>query len=259
MKFWNNIITLLGILIYTSNVCVSQSLSSADTLKNGKDTIHSFNPIVDNIVDYIPPLSVLIDSALENSYLLKSKYAELQMSNCNLASKRIDYTKFFSANLSYSYGNQQSILNNELALINTRSTSSNWGVGVAVKVPLNSILDYKNQIKNERYNYEKIYYDYSSLRQQVRLEIIDKYNELIFIQKTMQFKHTSMIDFLVQLKMAELQFKDAQISISVLSSMRIESTKTQFEFEQIKHQFINSYYTLQELVGYNFNLLKANF
>ncbi|MDD4111286.1 MAG: hypothetical protein PHS54_07125, partial [Clostridia bacterium] len=73
------------ILIITLFFC---DYSFPQNSKNSLDSLIIFDPITDDITDKLPPLEALLDSAIQNSPLIKYEHYNIEYQKCDILSSK---------------------------------------------------------------------------------------------------------------------------------------------------------------------------
>lgn len=243
---------MLGIFPYTS-----YSQTPADSLQ---ENYTYFNPMAENIEDYLPPMQELIDSAISNSPLLKYRNAQHIISELNTKSVRRTWSKYLGVISDFKYGLFDNLVLNQDATGNvntnlvTTTEQTRYSAGVYVKFPLQEFLDRKNKIKMAQQEEKMALYEYQKAKKELRKLIIQQYSDLLLSQKVLRIKNNFRQDVVIQKQMAEQKFKNNQISVSEMTKMNSMYSKALTEYETAKSNFNNAYLMLQEIVGIKFKL-----
>lgn len=219
-----------------------------------------FNPITDDITKKIPPLDVLIDSALINSHRLKYWDKEIKITEYELKSIKREWTNHISLQGDVIEGTWTSLVfvkdqyGNEVGTLGT-TDQGRQSVSVAMRLPLLSLWDRGNKIKLQKTriesNIEKMLED----RQSIRANVINLYNELL-IQQNMLKLDIDNIEFSeLTAEMADKEYQNGKINLSDLSRIRDNLNRAKYRYVDSKTGFIKAYVMLQELTGIKFNEL----
>ncbi|MEI6821642.1 MAG: TolC family protein [Bacteroidota bacterium] len=220
------------------------------------------DPISTDIVNIIPPLSILIDSAL-NSPSMKAKQAELSYRKSVITTTKRNLLKGVGFQTYYNYGNTDVFsLSNSSSSVNSllnatsQTSTSYYGVGASLRYSLFDIIEQKNAMKINKILYEESYYTTENEKLVIRKQIITQYYGLILLQKELKLSHLALIDAQTQTVMAEKEFSQGEISISELASLRDMKLKTQIQADTYFSEFMIAYTLLQDLTGIRFANLK---
>lgn len=219
-----------------------------------------FNPLVDNIQDKMPPLEVLIDSAVKNAPLIRMEEAEISLSKYKLKEYKRAWTKYlgFSSNVAYgsrySYSESQSAggLPSEF-LANRNETFFN--VGVYLKMPLFDLINQNNSVNQGKRTIEANMIRREEMIRETKQEVIFTYQNLLLHQDLLKVKNEAQITSSLQVKMAEKEFLNGKITIAELARLTQTHSSNLYNYKQDRMLFYRQYLLLEQLVGMKFNLL----
>lgn len=241
------IVALISILSLNIQFSKAQSL----------DTLRLIDPISTDIVNIIPPLSVLIDSAF-NLPSIKVREADLAYKKAVITTTKRNLLKAIGFESYYSYGTSDiySVSSINTSLNTSQLTSSRYGIGTSFRISLYDLIERKNTIKVDKIRYEQSYYEKENEKLQVRKQIITMYYDLILLQKKLKLSHQSFVDAQTQTAMAEKEFSQGELSISELANLRDMKLKSQMLVDSYWSEFMVAYTLLQEVTGIKFSNLK---
>lgn len=223
------------------------------------DTSQYFNPLTDDITDKIPPLQMLIDSAVANSPDVQYQKFQQQYDRYEIKSTKRDILEHFRLQGQFTYGNYTFLNYQELSQLPDFYLSiSRRGVvqgGLLIQLPFASVVDRKNRIKKQKKLLEQSIVREKREIRTIRQDVIRTYNQLVQLQRQLRISNEYEHYTMVQMEMAEHQFKNGEIDIAEYTRLKEIQKRGNLEYEQIRGQFITTYDILQELVGINFNLI----
>lgn len=224
------------------------------------DTSKAFNPILNDIIDIVPPLSVLIESAYENSPLIKSREADLNYKKTVINSTKKLWIKNIGLESYINYGTADyysiNTLSSSQSLTSTQQTTSRYNIGAYLRLPLYDILDRNNLIKADKYRYEQSYWEKEEQKLYIKKLVIQQYNELILKQKIFKIANEAYLDAKLQANMAEKEFSQGELPLTDYARFRDIRAKSIMQYETSKYEFILAYLLLQETTGIEFETLK---
>jgi len=224
------------------------------------DTSKAFNPILNDIIEIIPPLAVLIESAYDNSPLIKSREADLNYKNTVINSTKKLWIKNIGLESYINYGTADyysiNTLSTSQSLTSTQQTTSRYNIGVYLRLPLYDIIDRNNLIKADKYRYEQSYWEKEEQKLYIKKLIIQQYNELILKQKLFKIANEAYLDAKLQANMAEKEFSQGELPLTDYARFRDIRAKSIMQYETSKYEFIIAYMILQETSGIEFESLK---
>ena len=112
-------------------------------------TTHRFDIEKDEISKLIPPLNVLIDSAIAHNAGLKSSKLAVGVNNNALKAYANSWTKNLSLTADMRYGTFTNYSTDQISnlAVSTNKSEFRYGVGGTIKFAINDFVDRKNQIQ----------------------------------------------------------------------------------------------------------------
>ncbi|MFH1001282.1 MAG: TolC family protein [Bacteroidota bacterium] len=219
-----------------------------------------FNPLTDDITKKIPPLEVLIDSALINSHRLKYWDKEIKITEYELKSAKRDWSKSIYFTGEAREGAWTSLVyvedqyGNEVGTLGT-TNQGRYSFGVGLRLPVLDLWDRGNQVKLNKMRIERNIEKMNEDRQIIRAEVINLYNKLI-IQQNMLKLDIDNIEFSeLTAEMADKEFQNGKTTLADLSRIYDNLARARYRYVDSKTGFINAYVMLQEITGMKFNEL----
>lgn len=227
-----------------------------------KDTILTFNPVVDDITLRIPVLEDLIDSAIVHSAKLKAAdaFTYIYKYETKTAQRQWMENLYFDATFDKDYWDaltHNSTDRGEVYTILGIQDNFRALVGLQVRMPLDDIWDRRNRVKTARKWIEKSISEKNDAVLEIRKDIIEQYNKLIINQRILKIANDNQIYMSLQMAMAERDFVNGQISLYELCRLNEMNRKSVYDFETARYEFYNAYMILQELVGIKFNVINS--
>ncbi len=209
----------------------------------------------------LPSLETVIDSAIIYSPLVKSFQTTVEIEKTDVKTKKREILKSISLFSNYMYGNnglltpEQNLVNNTLTYgyrPNIRTT--NYQIGVQLRLDLFSIVDRQNKIKREQLEVLFAENEYVKIELQLKEQIIRQYRSLELSQKLLAIYAATKQSACVNLQMAERQFLDGEINISDVTRVTDALTKATTEFEKAKSSYLIAFEMLELTVGVKFKM-----
>ena len=218
-----------------------------------------FNVATDDISLLIPPLNVLIDSAIANNPGLKSSDLQVIRNNYTLRSNMNYWTRNLSVQADIRYGNfnNYSSTNSSDVSVSSNRSELRYGIGGSIKFPIYDFLDRKNQVKVAKTEVDIARTLVEEKQVEVRKAVIKQYNDLILKQRLMKLATKNITTAKINMTMAEKEFLNGVIPLSEYSRISDNLSKTSSEFENLRMEFLTTYMILEEIVGMKFNLTNA--
>lgn len=232
---------------------------SSDTYLD-KLATENFDPLVDNITDKLPPLEVLIDSAVENSPYIQFEDVETKLWKHKIKESKRQWLKNLGIDGAANYGNSYQFYTNQASgsfptEFSTDRFQNSYSVGFYLRFPLFNIINQKNSVDIAKRESEK-----SILRKQQKVretkeEVILVYEDLILRQELLKLINEAQITTQLQVEMAEQEFLNGNLSIADLSRLTERHTRNIMDYKKQSSLFYQQYLILEQLVGMRFNLL----
>lgn len=241
--------------------CASAALAQIPTSNNNEsDTILVFNPLIDNIVDKLPPLEVLIDSAIAHTPYIKMEEAEISVNNYLLQEKKKALLNFLFIDGDIAYGSSYDFSTNESTGSYPTDFSSNrfqssYRVGLYLRIPIFEFTNYGTQIKIAKRNLEKGMLQREQKILELKQDVIFIYQDLIMYQEKLKVKNQAQLTTTLQVQLAEKEFLNGKISIAELSRLTEHHASNLYSFVEDRNLFYKQYLLLEQIVGMKFNLL----
>ncbi len=226
------------------------------------------NPISDDIVDKLPPIEALLDSAVANSPKVLFEELKTDYYRYEVKSAKRDWTEHFGIQYDFNYAN----INWQTEMFGYEpedpadwpaygrdimvSSRFNGLVGAYMRFPFSSLIDRKNRINKQKKWVEISLAQRDIIIRQVREEVIELYNQLLQNQKALVVSNDYQEWTAIQMMMAENDFLNQEINVAEYTRLKEIQTRGRLEHEKAVNEFINAYDLLQEKTGMKFNLIK---
>jgi len=249
-------------VLITSLFVFSTSLVSAqtDSVETQVAKPVKFDPLVDNIADKLPPLNILIDSAVMHSPRVRISNADISIIKYSLKNTRINWTKnlgFMGELLTRNY--YQFSTNQSSGASPSEFTTDryeiNYFIGIFLKIPISDIIGQKNHANIAKRELEKKILVKEENAMEIRKEVIMVYQELLMRQELLKIKNESQLTTRLQVQMAEIEFKNGSLKLSEMARLTEINARNLYDNRQETFLFFRQYLILEELVGMKFNLI----
>jgi outer membrane protein TolC len=235
-------------------------IANAQEADSSESSLVIFNPLVDNIQDKMPPLEVLIDSAVKNAPLIRMEEAEISLSRYKLKEYKRSWTKFFGFSSNFAYGGRFSYSASQTAgglpsefFANGNETFFN--VGLYLKMPIFDLINQTNNVNQGKRTIEANMIRREEMIRETKQEVIFTYQNLLLHQDLLKVKNEAQVTSSLQVKMAEKEFLNGRISIAELARLTQTHSSNLYSYKQDRMLFYRQYLLLEQLVGMKFNLL----
>ncbi len=251
---WPNLVKGLG-----SIMLVALFVHGAAAQQRKVDSSRFFNPITDNIVKRLPPLSVLIDSAAYNSPDMHYEDLKAQYYYYEQLSAQRAWLEHLSLNLDMNLGKWNFWDRDEITkrdrYYRSESIRDNYAVGFYIRFPLASIFDRRNRIKKQKKWIEISLTQKEINRRFLAKEVITHYNNLVQYQNYIRIYNDYQNFTMMQMRMAQNEFMNGEISTAEYTRLKEIQTRGAINFQQAIAEFNKEYQLLEVTTGMKFNLI----
>lgn len=207
----------------------------------------------------IPPLSMMIDSAFAHDAMLRYYEQGLEAKEISLRIEGKKWINNFGVQSSVRYGTFDNFSTNSAAgqtsaLLSTRTSQINYGIGGYLNLPVADFFNRKSNLQLSKTQVEQARQMAEVQRDQVRLDVIKQYNNLILKLTLLKIKAKNLESSRMNMIMAEKEFQNGNINLGAYSGISETFGNTEVNFEEAKTDFKNAYMILEELVGFKFNI-----
>ena len=228
-------------------------------------TFSVYSQVSDGIVrsqesDYLelPPLSVMIDSAINHNALVRVHNYDISAKQSNLKSQSNSFLRNLGVQADTRYGTFNNFSTNTAegqtpTIIATNTSQFNYGVGVYLKFPIYDIVNKKNQVNQARAELDIASSLADAQRDDLRQVIIKQYNDVILKQRLLGIASQNLGNARINMDMVEKEFQNGTINVSEYVRTSDLAARTESSYEQARTDFITSYMILEEMVGFKFN------
>src|ERR1035437_2113668 len=212
-----------------------------------------FNPLTSNVEDVLPPLSVLLDSAVVHAPQVNYEELHAARNRYEINRARQEWSQYFGINLDGSYGNwfTDDIIKFRSVKPTFGSTFDNslrWDYAASffVRFPLSSILKRKNEINISKKEVEMSLSLRDQRANEARLETVRYYNAMISAQNKMKISNEYQEYTRMQMQIADEQLMNKEIEIAEYARLKEIQVTGALDFEQFKSDYRENYELLQE-------------
>ncbi len=216
--------------LLVSQLCYSQ----ADFVKADKA----------DLAKYLPPLSMLLDSAIYNSPRLAHYGSIVESYEYNVSIQKMNWTNHLKIAGQYNYGDIGSAPN---------AVFLGKQVSVGFAIPLGSIANRKNEVNMAMSQLEAKENTFEQVKLEVEEEVIETYNDLLLFQRLIGIQAEAMQSAELAMEMAEERFRRGELSMDQLGTYIELQAKYKTSYETMRTAFNNSYNKLERIVGVPFS------
>jgi outer membrane protein TolC len=248
MRNLNFLMLILVVFFLTGKTFAQQQLHS----NSGKETSASFE--ADGFLEKLPPVEILIDSAISHAPGIKSQDISMKKSKLDMQHARNNWTNdLVNAGGVINYGKLNDLYladNSSVGQVAaTTSTQTRYSVGVTVKLPVSALFNHYDY-KAAKIELEQTENQKQLLVNELREEVMSRYNSLVSNYLAYKILFESFDDQEIIVQHAEKDFLTNQISISDLSNIRVSYAKAKVDMSRARYDFQKSLWLLEEVVGF---------
>lgn len=247
------LLVYLFVSILTSSV-VSQSVAESDSLMAG------FN--FDNSEGFeLPPLNMCIDSALNNSPLLKTTQPQIDAILEDIKINRRTWLDYFLIDGHVRYGlyNQISLSQQtatpDLA-IQTDKEQFNYFAGITLRLPISYFTNNKNERRKLQNNLKVIQYKHEEIKMEIRKIVVKEYYILKRLHELISVHVNNLQAAKLDLFKSKNDLKLGMISMTEYAAVSGAYTKAIDAFISVKNEYYTQYHIFNILLGTDIQNLK---
>lgn len=230
---------ILAILFVLSG----ESYSQIDTLNSNIESRR-------NLISLLPPLSLLIDSAIAYSPDITMAEASLERSEYQVQIGSKDWTEIVGFSGRYTYG--QFVANDGVG-IGFSQPAGGFQVFAGFNVPLSY---FANRHERQGILLAEMEMEKQMIRRtemEIRDLVIKTYNELVLLQRLINITAEARESAILQYQMAETRFREGELTLDELGSATDMRANFASEYEKLRAEFSQVYSDLERLVGTPFS------
>lgn len=221
-----------------------------------------FDLMKDDISKNIPPLEVLIDSAIAQDPYILFRDLQVIVNDCKLKASKVDWTRNVGVQTDIRYGNYYNYSINSSGGIDpppvaTTRNETKYGAALYLNLPFYTLVNRRNQIKLATAEIDQAQQMAYVQRNEKRQLIIKQYNALILSQRLIRIKAKYLETSNLNMLMVEKQFSNGVISVTEYARISEIVTRITTDYENARMDFLTNYMILEELVGMKFNLTNS--
>lgn len=213
----------------------------------------SENKLLESYKLLIPDLSVLIDSALVNSGMLKYRVEEIDVKKGNLNSKKRNWTRNFGIQADSRYGTFDNFSNNvsgsNTTTLASTTTQFNYGVGFYLKIPVFDFLNRKSDIKQAKSEIIQAESLIKFQKDEITETVIRYYEDLVLRENVLEIQAINLGDAKANKEMAEKEFRNGLIPIYEYVRICDITAGIATEYENAKSNMLMAKKILENLTG----------
>ena len=238
---------LVTLLIFMVTVGINSYGQDAKTAVVSSDSLSQADAM--DLEEYLPPLSVLIDSAVANATDVSVLENQIKISEFDQLAKKNDWAQLVSLNGTYRYGQIRSSSIENVVVFPEDNLTLGYQLGVTVRIPLSYFVDRKNEMKSLQLKTEILEDQKEGAIRQVKQDVITTYQHLLLIQRLLKIMTEAKESSTLIAEMAEDRFRDGEIDLDQLGNTTNLKAQSATQFETLRTEFSDTYAMLERLVG----------
>lgn len=244
MKHLKTLRLLFFIFLFTAAATYAQQSSDGDIPT-------SFG--ADFFLQKLPPVEILIDSAISRAPAIKGQEISARKSQLDMKHARTEWTSdLLNAGGTLNYGKLNDIYLNDNGSIGqmaaTTSSQTRYSVGITMRIPISSFFS-RYDYKAAKIDLEQTENQKQGLINSIREEVLNRYNSLLSNYETYKILFENFDDQEIILQNAEKDFLTNQISMGDISGIRISYAKAKVDMSKARYEFQKSLWMLEEFTG----------
>jgi len=210
----------------------------------------------------LPPLELLIDSAIENDPKVQFRDLQMIVNNSKLKATKLEWTRNMGLQSDIRYGTFDNFSTNTaegqtVSLLATRSNQTNYGIGVYLKFPIDDILSRKHELNVARAELDQAEQMAEAQRQELRQMVIKQYNIVLLNQRLLIIRSDYFQSALISREMAEQKFRNGVVDLTEFTRISEIAARAETDYETVRFEFISSYLILEDIAGFRFSGLQS--
>ena len=210
----------------------------------------------------IPPLQVLIDSAINHNAMVRYRTQTVGVKETDLKSEKLYWTRNFGIQADGRYGNFNnnsiSVVEGTSTLLASSTSQLNYGVGIYLKFPVFDAINRKNQVKKGKIEMEQAKSLAEAQKDEVRELVIKQYQELTLKQKLLIINSQNLGNAKVNMEMVEKEFRSGVVSIYEYVRLSDMTARIETDYENAKSDFLLAKKLMENLVGFSITKSHSN-
>lgn len=204
---------------------------------------------------FMPTLEQAINRGMQNAYLLKEQDLRIEIEAYRLKSTKSLWMDAIQVKGEAKYGSVDDVIIKEYNSGDIEghygsSTNTRYAAGVYINLSLFDVTNRKRSMRISKNELKLAELKKEEITKRLRELIIIKYNKLLLSQSLLKVKSKAKEASSLQVKMAEVEFKNGQINIYEFSRVIESDSKAQSEFESVKMDYALAYRLIMEIIGH---------
>lgn len=253
IKRHNIILYLFALILLSANNIYAQSdklakdLAAVDSIAGFTEpTQISVDSLAEiDLINFLPPLNVLIDSALVHSPQVDFFSSEVTRREYEVGIVKKDWARSIIVGYSQTAGTFGNQLSDQL------NTGYQFSINIAF--PLSTFYGRGDRVGAAEAILQSAKNSKADMQMQVRNQVVELYNQLMLSHRLLQIHSDARQTAIMLMEIAQKQFREGELPVSQFSNTTDLFSSVQNEYEKARTAFETSYLRLERLVGVPFN------
>jgi outer membrane protein TolC len=225
----------------------------AQTTSSGTDLTDSQRAEVDSFLFKLPPLELLIDSAVKRAPIIKGQDLNIARDKLAISRLRMNWSKdIIVGGINVNYGLFDNlIISKDLGVdqLNTKnSQQTRYTLGLSMKLPISYFYDHFD-LKMAKIQLEQAHFEKESVIRSMRELVYNRYNDLLGAYRKYMILLEDIDAYNILLQNAEKDFLSNQISVTEITAVKMANSKARLELSDAENNFVKARWFLEELTG----------
>jgi len=247
-----NLIEMKNIILYIIILSTAASMFSQN--QTDEYPLHSGNEY--NVEIRIPPLTMLIDSAIKNSPLLDASRNEIEQIQQDLRIDKKAWTDYIYLEGNgrngrydqYTMVNQNNI-NENISGIISESQQVTYFAGISLRLPLSSLTSTHNKTRINNLKIEQTEFSAQQLKKEIKQLVIEEFYKLKSYEESMYTFQDVNQTLEISYMKAKKDLENGKIEIDEFALLVATRGKAKENYLKAKNNFQMQYHKIQVITG----------
>lgn len=203
-----------------------------------------------NLMSLLPPLQLLIDSAIANSPDIMMAEAAITRSEYEVKIGSKEWTEMFRIQGRYTYG--QFLASDDFGVVLSEPRGG-YQIFAGVLIPLDYFVSRNDRLGSLRAEMEMDKQGKRRVEMEIRDKVVITYNQLLLLQRLINISAEARESAILQYQMAEERFRNGEINLEELGRATDLRANFMSEYEKLRAEFTTVYTELERIVGTPFS------
>jgi len=206
----------------------------------------------------IPDMNVFIESALQNSPILKVSDRQIEQLFEKIKKEKKSWADFIFIDANARYGLFNQVTISDVATsgtvdlgIKSAKEQFNYFAGLTFRIPISNFINKKSDLKILNEDLEQGKFKREQLKQELKQLVIDEYYRLINLNQSLQLNQNIVQSSKLILTKAQKDISNGLISLFDYNTYLISKEKAEENYYKIQSEYLAQYYKIQIITGLN--------